>query len=73
MFAGKTRAYLRVAPFRMLHPRVGPWPYPQTLDWAGKTLPGTNTLAYYENSQITTVKSFIEFVLGVGNLSFYKH
>ncbi len=27
------------------------------LGWKG--LPGTNTLAYYENPQITTVKSFI--------------
>jgi hypothetical protein len=27
------------------------------LGWKG--LPGTNTLAYYENSEITTVKSFI--------------
>jgi hypothetical protein len=31
-------------------------PYPQILD---KGLPGTNTLAYYENLQITAVKRFI--------------
>jgi len=31
MFAGKIRAYLSEAPFR-----VGPQPHPQTLDLAGK-------------------------------------
>jgi hypothetical protein len=45
------------------YPRVGHlkgrlWPYPQTLCQAGG-LPRTNTLAYYENPQITAVKSFI--------------
>jgi hypothetical protein len=37
----------------VLHSRVGPWPYVTTnirLGWKG--LPGTNTLAYYENPQI---------------------
>ncbi len=33
------------------------------LSWKG--LPGTNTLAYYENPQITTVKSFIVQAPGV--------
>ncbi len=32
------------------------------LDWKG--LPGTNTLAHYENSKILTVKSFIRLDLG---------
>jgi len=36
-----------VITFRVLHSRVGSWPHPQTLDWAGKSLPGTNNLAYY--------------------------
>jgi hypothetical protein len=34
---------------------------PQTSDWAGE---GTNTLAYYKNSQITEEKTFI--TLGPG-------
>ena len=39
------------------------------LGW--KALPGTNTLAYYENSQITAVKSFLTLAPGVSifNLS----
>jgi hypothetical protein len=32
----------------------GPWSCPQSLDFQG-----TNTLAYYKQSQITNVKSFI--------------
>jgi hypothetical protein len=32
----------------VLHSRVGPWAYPQTLGWKG--LPGTNTLSYYKNT-----------------------
>ncbi len=37
--------------FMVLHSRVGSWPHPQTLDYAGKAchLPETNTLAYYKN------------------------
>jgi len=34
-------------------------PYPQTLDKAGKDLPGTNTLAYYNDSQLMAMKRFI--------------
>jgi hypothetical protein len=30
-------------------PGEGSWAYTQTLDLAGKGLPGTNTLAYYKN------------------------
>ncbi len=33
------------------------------LDWEG--LPGTNTLAYYKNSKITFVKSFLTLGQGV--------
>jgi hypothetical protein len=36
-------------------------------------LPGTNALAYYEKSELATVKSFIKLVTGVNtylNLSF---
>ncbi len=31
-------------------------------------MPGTNTLAFYEKPQLTTVKSFITFVPGVSAL-----
>jgi hypothetical protein len=47
MFAGK-----------VLHSRVGSWPYPQTLDLAGKACQG-QTPAYYEDPCITVVRSFI--------------
>jgi hypothetical protein len=33
------------------------WPYPEKLGWKG--YPGTNSLAYYEKSQLAAVKSFI--------------
>ncbi len=36
--------------FQVLRSRAGPWPYTQTSDKAWKGLPGTNTLAYYENT-----------------------
>jgi hypothetical protein len=36
--------------------------------WKG--LKGTNTLAYYENSQITVVKYFMTF--GLGNVCFFS-
>ncbi len=39
--------------------RVNFWPYPQTLDQAGKRMSVTDALAYYESSQITDRKSFI--------------
>ncbi len=55
---------VRPEPTREKHYRVGSWPHPQTLDYAGKAC----TLAYYEYSQITTVKSFI--TLGSG---LYQH
>ncbi len=32
MFAGKAVAYQSEAPFKVLHSRIGSWPYPQTLD-----------------------------------------
>jgi hypothetical protein len=37
--------------------RLRPYPAIIRLDW--KCLPGTNTLSYYKNLQITAVKSFI--------------
>ncbi len=39
--------------------KIGSWPHPQTLAKAGKNLPRTNTLAYYEHSQITEENVFI--------------
>jgi hypothetical protein len=33
----------------MFHYRIGSSPYPQTVDFAGESLAGTNTLAYYEH------------------------
>jgi hypothetical protein len=56
----------------VIHSRVGPWPYSQTLDLAGKACQGTNTLAYYENQSITAVKSFIGFTLVCLSLSMLK-
>jgi hypothetical protein len=38
MFTGKAGAYPSGAP--VLPPKVGPWPYPQTLDQAGKACQG---------------------------------
>jgi hypothetical protein len=45
MFAGKAGAYLSEAPFRRV--RLLASPINIRLGW--KSLPGTNTLAYYEN------------------------
>ncbi len=64
--SSKVRAYLRVkhftlgyAPALLTNIRLG---------W--KSLPGTNTLAYYENSKITDGKSFITLTPGpFGNTS----
>ncbi len=36
-------------------------PYPQTIGFTGKGLPGKNTLAYHKNSYIMDVKCFITF------------
>jgi len=33
--------------FQVLHSRLGSWPYPQTLDWAGKA----NTMTYYDEER----------------------
>jgi hypothetical protein len=43
----------------MLHSRLLALPANNTLGWKG--LPGTNTLAYYENPLITEEKRFITF------------
>jgi hypothetical protein len=48
----------RVKHLQMLHSKVGSWLHTNIrLGWKG--LSGSNTLAYYENLLITTVKSFI--------------
>jgi hypothetical protein len=36
--------------------------YFHTLDWVGKGLAGTNTLAYLEHSSLTAIKSFCNTV-----------
>jgi hypothetical protein len=49
MFAGKAGAYPSEENFQALHSREGPWvdhKYQTRLE----SLPGANTLAYYENS-----------------------
>ncbi len=58
------KSFTRLGP-RVLHSRVCPWPYPQTLIRIGsKGLPGTKSL-YYENPKITTVKSFTGLAPGL--------
>jgi hypothetical protein len=47
----------------LLYGRLGALPIDNRLGWKG--LPGTNTLAYYENSKIMAVKSFITLAPGV--------
>ncbi len=47
----------------MLRSRVGTWPYPQTIDKAGKGLPGKNALAYLAHLEGT--KSFLNAAPGV--------
>jgi len=54
MFVGKTGDYLSDAP---LYVRLLTLPTNIRLGW--KAGPETNALAYYENSKITDVKSFI--------------
>jgi hypothetical protein len=50
MFAGKAVSLPERRTLQVLNSRVGPRPHPQTLDKDWKGLPGTNTLAYFENS-----------------------
>jgi hypothetical protein len=45
---------------------VGTRPYPQTLDYAGKACQG-QTLDYYKNPLITSIKSLIGLALGLLN------
>ncbi len=42
--------------FQMLHFRVGSLTSPQSLDYDGKGLSMTSTIAYYEHSLIMSVK-----------------
>ena len=53
MFAGKAKACLSGA----THRQALAFPSDIRLGWKG--LPGTNSLAYYERSYLTAVKSFI--------------
>ncbi len=41
------------------------------LSWKG--LPGTNTLAYYENSQLTVIKSFIILATDLNDFSHWSN
>ena len=62
MFAGETEAYPSEAfSGTPLLGRVLALPANIRLGWRG--LPGSNTLAYYENPLIPTVKSFIVQVI----------
>ncbi len=45
--------------------------YPTKIGLGLKGLPGTNTLAYYEKSQIMSVKSFITLFPGVGVIKLF--
>jgi hypothetical protein len=49
----------------VLHSRIGPLASPTNIRLGWKGLPGTNTLAYFKNPKITTVKSFIVKTLGL--------
>ncbi len=40
MFVGKARAYLNEVPFSSSDSRIGSWPYPLTMDNAGKARQG---------------------------------
>jgi hypothetical protein len=48
---GKARVYPRVKKLSPAPPRVGSWPYLQTVDKAGR-LAETNALAYYEHLKL---------------------
>ncbi len=65
MFASEERAYLNKAPYSNLALLTN-----TKLDC--KSLTGTNTLAYYEHSEIKDVKSFIAFDSGETK-SFFLH
>ncbi len=74
MFAGKAGAYPSEAPFRCSslgsYPRLWALPTNIRLGWNG--LKGTNTLAYYENSQITDAKSLITLVPGFASSNLFN-
>jgi hypothetical protein len=63
MFAGMTGADPFETPLKCSTGRLLALPTNNRLRWNG--LAGANTLAYYENSQLTTVKSFITLALGL--------
>jgi len=66
-FEGKARANPFGVPFRC-PPWVSSWCYQQMLDWTGKWLPGTNTLAYSASSSAMKEKSFITLTPGINIL-----
>ncbi len=49
----------------MFHSRVGPWRYPQKTRLDRKSLPDTDTLAYYEHWLIAAIKGFLTLGPGV--------
>jgi hypothetical protein len=55
----------------VLNSRVASWPYPRTFHELEGLLPGTNTLAYYEHSQIIAINSFIAFGIGLSQVQLY--
>jgi hypothetical protein len=64
-FVIKTGAQPSPAPKRNSQIRVDSLTFPTNIRQGWKGLPGTNTLAYYENSKIADVKSFITLGLGL--------
>jgi len=60
MFAGKAEAYRSEAPFMCSTLGLAPT-LPITIRLGWKGLPETNTLAYYENPEITAVNSRKKF------------
>jgi hypothetical protein len=60
MFAGKAGAYSSGTPFKDPTIRgIILLDLPTNIRLGWKSVPGTDTLAYYEDSKITAVKSFI--------------
>jgi hypothetical protein len=51
----------------VLHSRIGPWPYPKTLDKAGKAFQGQTLIAYYKKYVNYGHKKFTGLASGRNN------
>jgi hypothetical protein len=58
--AGKASSLPQSGTFQVLHSRVGPWPYPQILDWLER-LAGTKNSSLLRKPVNYGCKSFIRF------------